>query len=765
MAYQNLPGTVLDLLDGNLQVVPVNRNPVIAVIGTASRGDDGFYRVESAADAARVYGRGSGTLIRGLYEVSAGGGQNIRLMRIGGKPTIVEGIGALISDPEVGFPGLRLETALRDESTGSDFSVFYQGSTGRLRVKRVSDGELVYDNSPGVPAEFVDLGEVIVDGTPDVGYATGSVTWVDDSLLLDGERVTVGDGNGHTINFWVSLDGLWAGPVGGYGPSDVELDIPVPSTAAAVADIFRAAVNGSALEVTADATGLALVELTNDNLGSVGNVTITETVANAGLVVSGMLCQKIADVGTLGAYELLEDLEDAHGVGDGPTLSLGADGTSLSRMELFEALHRAYGLLEDQEIDYMVPMDVYLDDLNVMDMDADAIANRSLVALNAYPSAGNVNDVLGLCHIEELDGESYFWWHFPSDATNISATPTANIFPTVGSADATHGITGTVLEDADYHEVNFGYQLANFLHVQGTNSDSMQGFIGVKGPISFSLRGVSNWVGQLPTYEEDVNGNLIVATGGNGSGLLGNKWLAGRENDGTLPGFAINGVDGLAYGGFIATDSGEIDGTHLEDDNDKLVDIGKYLSVVQAHVRMANPSSSRPYIATYAPMYAGLCSNLSPDSAPTNKPVMNASLPYRVNKTKLDTLAGLRYIALHARRRNLVIADAPTAARPDSDYTRFSTFSQVRAAVDAIREAAEPFLGEGMTGTLMAALETALDKAMKALVKLGVISSFSMQLISTPVMRVRGQALVELKLVPAFEFRQLTVRVALAATI
>ena len=89
---------------------------------------------------------------------------------------------------------------------------------------------------------------------------------------------------------------------------------------------------------------------------------------------------------------------------------------------------------------------------------------------------------------------------------------------------------------------------------------------------------------------------------------------------------------------------------------------------------------------------------------------------------------------------------------------------QVEACVDGIRRVGEPFLGEGMTGAEIAALNTAISGALGALVKDGSISSFVHQVVVTPQMKILGQAIVQLKIVPAFELRQITVVVGLSAT-
>jgi hypothetical protein len=239
--------------------------------------------------------------------------------------------------------------------------------------------------------------------------------------------------------------------------------------------------------------------------------------------------------------------------------------------------------------------------------------------------------------------------------------------------------------------------------------------------------------------------------------------MAGRINADGLTAWTVGGVAGLKDGGMIATETGWLDDAQVEDNNEHLIDIGKYLSVVASYVVLANPSQAVAYVASGGPLYGGLYVELPPQSAPTNKLVRNIRLPFRVNKAKLDDLAGQRYVTFHTKTKGVVVTDAPTAARPDSDYQRLSSMRQVKAAIDAVREVGEPFLGEGMSGALMAALETAIDQALKALVKRGVLNRYDFQLISTPQQRVLGQATVELKVVPAFELRQLTVVVALAA--
>ena len=479
------------------------------------------------------------------------------------------------------------------------------------------------------------------------------------------------------------------------------------------------------------------------------------------VVVSGSTTGSTTDIGT---SSVPITLAAADGEGDGPAVyTAGTDGLNLSRMELYEALYNAFDLLGDQDIDVVMPMNTYLDDKNVMDLTPTQITNLSLASLSAYPTASADDDVLGKVYVQEYEGINYFWWWFPADPTNESFSA-ANIYPSAGSASATTNADGTTLTAADFHEVNFAYQLANFCYVQSRDNNDMTGVVGVLPPNSFGLKDVALWVGKLPTTELDASGNTVIASGGNGTGLLGNKFMSGRIGvTNQLTPFTVDGVAGLYNGGFIATDTGWLDDTQVKDNNDHLIDIGKYISVVATYPILSNSSQTTSYTATGAPTYGGFYTTLSPVSAPTNKLLRNVRLPFRVSLAKLDLLAGQRYVTFHAKTRGIVVTDAPTAARPDSDYQRLTTVRQVKASVDAVRLAAEPFLGEGMTGALLAALDTAIDGALKSLVKQGLINRYEHQLTSTTQQRILGQATLELKLVPAFELRQITVVVALAA--
>lgn len=463
-------------------------------------------------------------------------------------------------------------------------------------------------------------------------------------------------------------------------------------------------------------------------------------------------------VGTLAVPKLT--LAAANAVA-GAVFTAGTDGLGLSRMRIWEELYNAYRLLENEALDVIVPMDVYLDDRNITDLTNAEVTPLGLAQVNAYPVTNSDQDLLYEVFVQEFQGRNYFWWDTDRDGL-------ADIVPVIpGNTNPAPAVDafGNALVAADFHDVNFGYQLARFCFDQSQDSQEMLGFIGTRPPRSFALADVAIWVGRPHTTALNAAGQRVITT--NGTGLLGNKWMAGRLTgagaSAGLPGHTVDGVDGLFGGGFIATDTQYSDGVQQRDRNNRLVDLGKYLNVVPSPSIWTNPWQDASYVSNAAPSYAGFVTSLAANSAPTNKRLPGSRLPFRINNARLDLLAGRGYVMLQDKPKGTVVADAPTASRDSSDYRRLTTMRIVKATIDAIRSAAEPFLGESISGARLAALETALEQVLAKLVKAGFLQRFEHTVTSTPAQQVQGRANVELKLVPAFELRMITVFVSLAA--
>lgn len=378
----------------------------------------------------------------------------------------------------------------------------------------------------------------------------------------------------------------------------------------------------------------------------------------------------------------------------------GTDGTYPTRQELFEHLQDAYRALEGVRADIIVPMDVYLDDLNIAD---DATLE------------GTTEDFLGwFKETEEDDGSWTYEWD------DAAAKP------------------------ADYHEVNFAYQLANFCHQLTTNEWAAIGVIGVKPYRSKAAADVATWIGKLPTT--DSAGNITT----NGTGLLGNKFMSGKI-----------GWDP----GFFATESEFLDGDVVLDRLDHNVDIGKYLSVVAQWSIHYNSFdlSGFGYTSSAVTEYAALISLLDSKSAPTNKVVGSlTSLPVRIAKVKLDRLAGAKYVMFMPKDRGAVVVDAPTAATSESDWQRLTTTRIVTDVLRVVREIGDPFIGEAQTQATREALKAAVERRLGEMKKLGYIQGYACVVSATANQAVQGYCVVELVIIPAFELRRITLIVSLA---
>jgi hypothetical protein len=164
-----------------------------------------------------------------------------------------------------------------------------------------------------------------------------------------------------------------------------------------------------------------------------------------------------------------------------------------------------------------------------------------------------------------------------------------------------------------------------------------------------------------------------------------------------------------------------------------------------------------------ATSYAGMIATLPPQSSPTNKVIKQIRLIRNVKGHKLDQLAGARIVSLVQKSKGVVVTDAPTAARPDSDYTRLTTVRIVKKVVSDIRKVSDPFIGEPMTGAQLEALKQAIESKLQEQVgPTGGILRYDISINATAAQRVAGTCEVNLVLVPAGELRRIDLTLTLA---
>jgi phage tail-like protein len=113
--------------------------------------------------------------------------------------------------------------------------------------------------------------------------ASGSITVVLPSLLVDGETFTLDDGLNTPTIFEFDDNAVVT-------PGSVGIDLTVITTLSEVRDRIILAINsvGNLLRIGAASGGVSLINLTHDIVGTIGNNAVVESVADPGFVVVGL---------------------------------------------------------------------------------------------------------------------------------------------------------------------------------------------------------------------------------------------------------------------------------------------------------------------------------------------------------------------------------------------------------------------------------------------------------------------------------------------
>lgn len=210
-------------------------------------------------------------------------------------------------------------------------------------------------------------------------------------------------------------------------------------------------------------------------------------------------------------------------------------------------------------------------------------------------------------------------------------------------------------------------------------------------------------------------------------------------------------------------------GNEIADAEGNKIDLGGYICIVAGPDIIMSTNSRGVYAVNSAAALAGFVSTLSPESAPTNKVLPYVlGLRYSYGLPQLNRLVSKRFIVFRQKQvpnnpnaTMVVVEDAPTAAAPTSDWQRLSTVRSVKACVDAVKEAADPFIGEPNSVDKRNALSAAIAKRLDALKQAGVIAAYNFQLLFTQAELMLGQLRIQLDIVPQFELRKITLIVGL----
>jgi hypothetical protein len=709
--YPNLPGVVLDLKDGNLSIFPEDATPRVLILGTAAQGTSSLTRVTRTQLAQNEYGL-SGTLLRGMLEARQGGATNIYLLRIGGQPARLAGIG-----DSTGEGGLTIQTAEQDQSAGDNTLIFWDDSAAELKVWDENEN-LVYDSGAGLNTGYVLVTGTAVGGAgSDIGTSNTPVAI--SAVTETGTTYTTGT-NGATptmMELYEYLDAAYslleAFNADYIVPMGTFLDVPnIADTDIVTSSVTNETVGtGDGREKTFTLAHKNVVPatvivgeataVTNEAVGTGNHVLTSFDLDHAG-VVSGTLTAKVDGSTTACTLSV--------GTGTG-----GVDQVHFSAAPgdgLAVTCSYSYAVAEPGQF-------VFSKGTGVNGMDQiifiDAPSNYTTVKVNySYMS------IDGLLYFRkyEVNGEVMYEWY--DQKTRVDGNTTYS-----------------------YNEVNFAYQLAAFCHSLSSNENFSLGMINTSLPASGSHADLKSWVGSLPTY--DING----AVSSNGTGLLGNKFMSGST---------------AMAPGFWWDDSQMLDEATSKDAK-VTPDIGRYLSITCTPVTFYNAvdTTGYGYIAGGAALYAGFVAMLPGNQASTNKVLSGVALPFALTKTKVDLLAGAKYVPFLNKPRGVTIADGPTAATSQSDYQRLSTIRIVMEYVDRARAILEPYLGNSSSGATRAAMQTAIEEMGAMMIENGTLQDHRPLVSATAQQQVQGQATLEVQLVPAFELRKIQLVIGLSA--
>lgn len=307
---------------------------------------------------------------------------------------------------------------------------------------------------------------------------------------------------------------------------------------------------------------------------------------------------------------------------------------------------------------------------------------------------------------------------------------------------------------------NFAYQLADFCYRATVDQNSAHGVIGVSSPaVAAAPTGIPTlaeleaWVAALETYDTSgINGADFTIYDGVTAGAtdkVPTNYAFWATDDQTIP-----------VGSPPSSDSNVI-----KDARGNPVDIGAYISVAASWRRVINDVAEdvEPTLGYYrsnmAAAYAGMITRLRPQSAPTNKPLGGGLIERELSKSQQNRLAKQRFVVLGRRGTGAAVVSAMTGAynieEPfrRSDFTRLSTVRIVHAAVDIIRSAALPFIGEANNAVNRNALQTKIDKALSTMQEDGALEDYTLGVRTNPADRLLGVIRVDVNLRAALEIR------------
>ena len=834
MPYTSIPRVGAGYIDGAFRGGVTSSQPKILILGTAKKGlSYEIYSVFDTKGAEKTFGKTS-EMMRAMHEAIGQGADNVALMRIGG-------VAGSVTLTATTGETLTLTTGYFDDQILDRYCLIIQPSSldvtkARGLVYDLVDLQYVYDSDE---VEILDTGIIDLEGIEDwpVGAVsldnTGSVfstsSFVSGTLPIDALRIgttAVTDlvglefnavktaGLGLAVNTDFSFTATLAKEAGTDGMSmsaveryacleyayqlldfrDADYIVPcgvyhdMPNVATSTEDDISSATavivcnsadlaSGNTMDLL-DSTGAA-VTFTEDSTTA---LTAAGTIGTLGLTTAEEFAIQMAitinDEGTFAATAnngTVYVTSDAAGsAGNQTNVNAFAGGTDVGNFEGGDDNADTWDGLDDSSGD---------------DSTGITLSCAKKVAPTYQGSASLLAHLSGMRADSEEDFLGYIWQYryrgkiytFFADDTDITSAATnvighneltgedvpAAVYARFNNADAT-----------ELRESNFSHQLASFCYRASTNWSQMVGLISTQVPQRFSRAALRVHAGELPDYSFKGGYRVIDASADNGSGLLGDKFLAGEYDfrNSAIEAADKDPTDGYGRGGFVLSTGASLpngepygvsDSDEALDSNDRPIDIGKHIVVSYDWPLMTSKfNGGASYCNSLPAVLAGRLATLPDNLEPIgpNGQLDNISSTRRWSIAHTNDLAFLRMCGL--RRDDSsghTIVSCKTAAHPTSDYSRLSTIRCVNRVLSGIRDLAKDYIGSPFSSTGLLSLQQSIDGFLAEQRAGGYHQGAVATMSYSRQDRIIGRLTIELKMVPPFSIETIIVQTSLAA--
>lgn len=184
-----------------------------------------------------------------------------------------------------------------------------------------------------------------------------------------------------------------------------------------------------------------------------------------------------------------------------------------------------------------------------------------------------------------------------------------------------------------------------------------------------------------------------------------------------------------------------------------------YVAVVVTELEMVGTTYSELGWSNGAAVYAGYLANIDSELAATGKSLFNVRrLRYSPTRTQQEGLIanGLTPVGQNFSREAVVV-DALTFSPATSDFTRVSTLRIVFDAMQLVRRIAEGYVGFPATLHHRNSLDTAITSGLRGMMVSGALIDANHIITYAPR---ENKATIDLVLTPAFEMRNIEVRIS-----